>query len=43
MRTDIISATEERYAAILKAYDVTVKGDVVAHRERLRAFLGLPA
>lgn len=37
------SIPEERYDGILKAYDITVKGDVTVYRERLRAFLGLSA
>jgi len=35
--------TKERYEAILKAYDLPIKGDTAAKREALRVFIGLPA
>lgn len=33
---------EERYEAILKVYNLPVKGDIEAKRQALRVFLSIP-
>ena len=38
---DWLACAEERYEAILKAYNVSVKGDTAAKRQALREFIGL--
>ncbi|KAG9217512.1 hypothetical protein CCMSSC00406_0008624 [Pleurotus cornucopiae] len=35
--------TKERYEDIMKAYGLPIKGDTIAKKDALRAFLGLPA